>query len=212
MKNDAKRAAHGLTLVLASLLLMVASSFAMRAPVRNGIALHGLVSIAGYAPGAAGVALLLPYETHYKSALSALLAGICVALAQQITQATYPSPGGLSEGFLQVTSLLLTGSVTVWFFAGLGRALREHLRAAGASAELASRGKHWAGFTALAIALSAAGSYGINRLPLPAHAQTLVQLCLLFAGFALMVSALVIGVRFLLAARRYFIHISGGKR
>lgn len=212
MKNDAQRAVRGVTLVLASLLFTVAGSFAASAMAMNGIELYGLVSIAGYVIGAVGVALLLPYDTHYKGALGALLAGCCAVLAQQISQNTYYRFGIASSVSYQAAFLLITGGITVWNFAELNSALRAHLRAVGAPEELASRGKHWTGFTALAIVLSAAGSYGAEQLPLSVHAQTIVQLCLLFAGFALMVSALVIGVRFLLAARRYFIHISGGKR
>ena len=211
MKNDAQRAVRGVTLVLASVLFTVAGSFAASAMAMNGIELYWLVSAAGYVLGAAGVVLLLPYDKHYKGALGALLAGGCTVLAQRMMQGTYQLVGISSEVLFQAVFLLITGGVTVWNFAELNCALRMHLRSAGAPEALASRGKHWTGFTALAIALSATGSYGVTKLPLSAHAQVLVQLCLLFAGFAFMVSALVIGIRFLLAARRYFIHISGGK-
>ena len=204
--NDGRRIARALALLAASILVSLAGSFAATGLAMSGYDLFWHVSVAGCAVGLTGALLLTRYHRAYRAAAATFVLSGLVTAAQQL----FHDFGVLREAgelfwfaALAVTMLLCYGAMY--------NAVRGHLRASGAPEELATRGRRWVVWTLVALLLNLVSMAALQYLAITAAWYAFAQLCVVMVAFAFLVSALIVGVRYLLSARKFFLQQCGRK-
>lgn len=210
MKSDDLRTAHSILLLLISLLVALIGSFAASAAESVGLDIMWVVSLTGYAIGLVGAAKEALHERAYLPAALIFVIGIVVTCAQRFTASSAQT--ALPLVYLAMLWSLLNVLITVANFAAVYYAVGRQLSATHAPEDIKPMGRRWVLWTVVSLAFSFSGAYLVQMLPLAARSELIAQMTVLVLAFAFMVSAVVMGVRFLSKARKFYLTRSGGRK
>lgn len=208
--TEGRSIGRALLLLVWSILISLLGSFAATGLAMRGVDLFWLASLAGYAVGLVGALLLMRYCKAYGSAAVTFAIGGLTVAVRQFRLTVYYAYGVTNEGF-ELLWFVALAVVTLLNYGAMYGAVREHLRAAAAPEPLQKQGARWVQWTAVALLLNLVSIASMSYLSLSGEWYALIQLCVVMVAFAFMVSALVVGIRYLLGARKFFLQQSGRK-